>query len=81
MLFEYSVKAEVDPEEMVIFILSISLVNLVGMSTRHVSVISIAETEAGLPTNLSNLNCTSKVGVSTITCADAGWEISQRNHV
>ena len=68
-LLVYSVKADLDPEEMVVFVLSVSLAPLVDVSVLHVSVIWIAETEAGPPVDLSylNLNCFSKVRGSTDT--------------
>ena len=76
----YSVKANLDHEEMVVFVLSVFLVPLVGVSALYVSVNCIVEKEADLPAGLPhfNLNCSSKVRDSTNTWTYSGWEIFSR---
>ena len=72
--FVQSVKADHEPEGMVTLTLSIFLTSLVGVAACYVSVICIAETDTGLPTDLLyfNLNCCSNISASTNTHADIG---------
>ena len=68
----YYVKPGLYPEEIVVF--TFTLVPFVGVSTLHVSVIDMAQTEACLPADLPyfNLNCSSNVSHSINSHADAG---------
>ena len=78
-----SVKADLDPEDMVVLTLIISVVSLAGTSVLHASVTGIAKKEAGLSADLSYFkwNCSSHVSGSKISRLMQKGKYPQENYV